>query len=148
MSYYLIKVKMGHVGRNKYLPMILPIKADSIQDAIIKARSHGGVKRDHKDWCLEKPIEVSREEYLLQEALTYNDLYWINKTKKMKDLFEDRLVDEPNYHRIGDIKSNRIEVNKLKDKSSILYKLKKMTVMIERGRIKYDKGLNKYVQIN
>lgn len=139
---------MGHVGRNKYLPMILPIQALDIHDAVKKARSHGGVKRDHKDWCLEKPIEVEFEQYKLQEESTYSDMYWQNKTKKNLELFEDRLVDEPNYHRTKDIKTNRSEYQKLRDRSNILYKLKKMSLTMERGKAKYGRNLFKLYPIN
>lgn len=148
MSYYLIKVKMGHVGRNKYLPMILPIEANNLNEALKRAKSHGGVKRDHKDWCLDKPIEVDYEAYLHQETLTYADLYWNGKTKKNLESFEDRLIDEPNYHRNGDMKTNRFEFTKQRDRSCILYKLKKMSAITERGRIKYGRNLFKISQVN
>ena len=52
-KYFKIKVKLGHVTRKKYLPMSLPIRAKSIQEALAIARNHGGVKRDHQNWCLE-----------------------------------------------------------------------------------------------
>ncbi|NLB84775.1 MAG: hypothetical protein GX794_01485 [Acholeplasmataceae bacterium] len=63
MKYYLIKVKLGHVGRDKYLPMELAIEANNMEEAIAKANIHKGVKRNHKDWCLERPKEVTYTEY-------------------------------------------------------------------------------------
>ena len=134
---------MGHVGRNKYLPMLLPIQANDIQEAVMRARNHGGVKRDHKDWCLDKPIEVDQETYRSQEMLTYNDLYWQNKTKRYLKDIEDRLINEPNYHRQGDINSNRIEFKKKRDKSSIMYRLKKMAILMESRKVIKAKGVLK-----
>lgn len=140
MKYYLIEVKMGHVGRNKYLPMILPIKATDLDEAIHKAKNHGGVKRNHKDWCLSKPIEVTYADYVKQELLTYSDSYWNNKTKRHLDDFIDRLIDEPHYKRLQDYYSKSVNYKKVKDRESIIYKMKKMTIIIDNGRIKYDRS--------
>jgi hypothetical protein len=96
MSYkcFKVKVKLGHVSRRKYLPMDLPIKARSIQEAVAIARSHGGVKSDHPNWCLEKPVVITYEEFLQLEQETYSDPYWQGKTRSQIGLFADRLVDE------------------------------------------------------
>lgn len=97
MKYYLFKVKMGHVGKSKYLPMIITIRAMSLDEAVIKANNHGGVKRDHKDWCLAIPREVSYDEFKKQEEITYSDPYWNANTRSNLAIFTDRLIDEPQY---------------------------------------------------
>lgn len=104
MSYkcFKVKVKLGHVSRRKYLPMELPIQARSIQEAVAIARSHGGVKSDHANWCLEKPVEITYEEFLQLEHQTYNDPYWQGKTRSQIGLFADRLVDEDDTYSSDD----------------------------------------------
>lgn len=143
MRYYLIKVKMGHVGRSKYLPMTLPIKAQDMDEAINRAKNHGGVKRNHKDWCLESPVEITFEEYKVEQSKTYSDQYWNNKTRARLQLFEERLEDEPNYHQWNDIKSNRNEFIKLRDESTKIFKLKKMRVIMESLGYQYGRNIYK-----
>jgi len=143
MKYYLIKVKMGHVGRSKYLPMTLPIKAQDMDEAINRAKNHGGVKRDHKDWCLESPVEITFEEYEVEQSKTYSDEYWNNKTRTRLQLFEERLEDEPNYHQWKDIKSNRNEFIKLRDESVKIFKLKKMKAIMESLGHQYGRNIYK-----
>lgn len=134
---------MGHVGRSKYLPMTLPIKAQDMDEAIIRAKNHGGVKRDHKDWCLESPVEITFEEYKVEQSKTYSDQYWNNKTRARLQLFEDRLEDEPNYHQWNDIKSNRNEYIKIRDESVKIFKLKKMRVIMESLGYQYGRNIYK-----
>ena len=134
---------MGHVGRSKYLPMTLPIKAQDMDEAINRAKNHGGVKRDHKDWCLESPVEITFEEYKVEQSKTYSDQYWNNKTRARLQLFEERLEDEPNYHQWNDIKSNRNEFVKLRDESAKIFKLKKMRVIMESLGYKYGRKIYK-----
>jgi len=93
-KYFKIKVKLGHVTRRKYLPMWLPIRAKTIQEAIVIARNHGGVKRDHQNWCLEIPVEISFQDYLILDREVYSDLYWEGETRNRLDLFDERLVNE------------------------------------------------------
>lgn len=121
-KYFKIKVKLGHVTRKKYLPMSLPIRAKSIQEAVSIARNHGGVKRDHQNWCLEKPIEIGFQEYIDLTKETYSDLYWEGETRNRIDLFNDRLLDEddeylsnPDFH-----KEQRSKERKLSNKSEYL----------------------------
>jgi hypothetical protein len=134
---------MGHVGRSKYLPMTLPIKAQDMDEAIKRAKNHGGVKRDHKDWCLESPIETTFEEYEVEQSKTYSDEYWNNKTRTRLQLFEERLEDEPNYHQWKDIKSNRNEFIKLRDESVKIFKLKKMKAIMESLGHQYGRNIYK-----
>lgn len=44
MKYYLVKCKFVHVGRNKYLPLSIPIAAISVKEASKKAKYFKGVK--------------------------------------------------------------------------------------------------------
>lgn len=134
---------MGHVGRSKYLPMTLPIKAQDMDEAINRAKNHGGVKRNHKDWCLESPVEITFEEYKVEQSKTYSDQYWNNKTRARLQLFEERLEDEPNYHQWNDIKSNRNEFIKLRDESTKIFKLKKMRVIMESLGYQYGRNIYK-----
>ena len=94
MKYYLIKVKLGHVGRQQYLPMALPIKANNIHEAIKKARNHGGVKRNHKDWCLEIPVEIDLSQYQEQKKLVYENHYWQGMANQMAGNFSSEMVQE------------------------------------------------------
>ena len=125
MNYYLVKCKFGHVGRNKYLPLNVPVMAESIKEAIELARNIGGVKRDHKDWCLEVPVQITLEMYESQRILFKNDVYFQKHSRSRLWLFEDRLIDEPNYTRVNGIRTNRKIYLKSRDKESILYKQKR-----------------------
>lgn len=94
LHFYRIKVKLGHVGNNKYLPMDLPIKALDLPRALEKARNHGGVKHDHPNWCLEIPEEITFQAYKELEKKTYRDVYWEGHTRNQLASFADRLMDE------------------------------------------------------
>jgi hypothetical protein len=137
MKYFLVKVKMGHVGRNKYLLMDLPIRARDMKQAVQNARQHGGVKRDHKDWCLEKPREISYEEYCQKKSITYSDEYWQNKTRSRLGLYEDRIVEEANYRHWKDMKTNTQIFIKTRDENSIKYKVRK-----EKLKMRISKNLD------
>ncbi len=126
MKYFLIKVKMGHVGLNKYLPMVLAIKAETLELAIEKARNYGGVKHNHPDWCLEKPHEITRDEYILAKAKLDSDQYWEKVSCVGLAEFENRLVDEPRYIRQRDYKTNRPTFIKEKEKGTVSFKMRKM----------------------
>lgn len=143
-KYFKIKVKLGHVTRRKYLPMSLPIRAKTIQEAIAKARNHGGVKRDHQNWCLEKPFEISFQEYIDLTKETYNDLYWEGKTRSRVGMFNDRLIDEddeylsnPDFH-----KEQRTQERKLSNKSDYLVKKCKNEQKIWRHIEEADKSFS------
>jgi len=127
-KYFKIKVKLGHVSRRKYLPMFLPIQARSIQEVVDIARRHGGVKSDHPNWCLEKPVEITYEEFLTLDKQTYSDLYWQGKTRSHVGLFADRLVDEDDsyssdydYH-----KNKRVNAKRNSDQRTFLIKKNKL----------------------
>ncbi|MFA5486091.1 MAG: hypothetical protein WCY90_02225 [Bacilli bacterium] len=111
-KYYVVTCKFGHVGRDKYLPLAVPIKAYTKKEASEKARKLGGVKRDHPDWCLKEPEEITKEEYDLLRVQLVNDPYWNKKTRQNIVLFKDRLVDEPNYTNIRGVKTNTVTFKK------------------------------------
>jgi hypothetical protein len=74
MKFYLIECKHGHVGRDKYLPLVIPIYAQNIDEAISIARIKPGVKKDHKDRqsvCLGK----TQPGYLMDTCLSGQDQY-------------------------------------------------------------------------
>ncbi len=106
MKYFLVTCKHGHVGRDKYIPIDIPITAETVNDAIQIARNKGGVKRDHPDWCLAKPVEIDKEAYLKAKEQYINDPYFNNKTRQNLEFFKDRLVKEPNYTYQDKLKTN------------------------------------------
>lgn len=107
MKYYLIKCKHGHVGRDKYLPINIPIAAESIEAAIKIARNKPGVKKDHPDWCLEKPKILTAEQYTQAIKTYFNHLYFRKRTRQNLDLFANDLVKEPNYTSRNGFKTNK-----------------------------------------
>lgn len=107
MKYYLFKVKMGHVGTNYYLPMSIAITGKDIKHAVSNARNHPGVKRDHKDWCLEIPKEITKEEHNLIRTAVWLDPYWNKETRKNVKDFRTRLVQE-----VKDVKKRNKEIKK------------------------------------
>lgn len=102
IKYYLVTAKCGHVGRDKYMPIVFPVKSKSKKEASDKTRNFPRVKRDHKDFIL-KIEQVSRGKFDEQITINNNDLYLKIKRKsdqnKIIDKIKNRLVDEPNYKR-------------------------------------------------
>ncbi|MGI6735011.1 MAG: hypothetical protein ACOX3C_02345 [Bacilli bacterium] len=111
-KYFVVTCKFGHVGRDKYLPLDLPIRAINKKEASAKAKKTGGVKRDHPDWCLKGPREITKEEYLRLREKLIKDPYWNKRTRQNTALFADRLIDEPNYTNIRGIKTNTVTFKK------------------------------------
>ncbi len=133
MKYYLVKCKFGHVGRDKYLPLNVPIEAKSIKEASLKAKAIRGIKRHHKNWCLEKPKEISYDKYLIALEKFKNDRYFECKTRSRTELFEDRLLDEETYIRVDKIKTNhkKFRNKKIRNIESVKFKQKKLQIMID-----------------
>lgn len=131
MKYYLIKCKCGHVGRKQYLAITFPVAGIDMKTAIEKVRQFGGVKKDHKDWCLEKPVEIDKEQFLKEKEKIDKNPYYLRKTKKIKyTLLADILYEEPKAIKQSEI-NEKIEQNKLhrkqyrKAKSLLLSKIDK-----------------------
>ena len=123
MKYYLVRCKHGHVGRDKYLPLNIPIAAESVEAAIKIARNKLGVKQDHPDWCLAKPTILTAEEYTQAKEIYYNHQYFKKRTRQNLDLFENELVKEPNYTSRNGFKTNKKLYLKKENLSD--YKVKK-----------------------
>lgn len=124
MAYFLVKCKFGHVGRNMFLPMYVPVEASDSKEASRIAWLHPGVKKQHKDWCLEVPEEVDHGRYVDELDRYRQDIYWQKKTRSRLNLFKERLVKEVNYTRIRDVKTNKKKVFKTKSQLE-LYKIKR-----------------------
>lgn len=73
-KYYAIAVKCGHCGSGYFVPIILPICARDMDNAIEIAKNTGRVKRDLKD-CVLGAIEIDWIEYCLLEMYNNNDYY-------------------------------------------------------------------------
>lgn len=106
--FFLVKCKFGHVGRDKYLPLVVPLRARDAKEASSFAKRIRGIKKDHKDWCLEEPREVDEATFLAAKEAYHNDPYWDKHTRSNIKLFQDRLVDEANYTRHRGIKTNTV----------------------------------------
>ena len=52
MRYFMVTAKCGHVGRDYYIPIDFPVRADSAKEAAAAARSLPRVKHHHKDAIL------------------------------------------------------------------------------------------------
>ncbi|MGD9909443.1 MAG: hypothetical protein AB7U79_02420 [Candidatus Izemoplasmatales bacterium] len=125
MNYFLVKCKFGHVGRNKYLPLLIPVIAENAKEASSQAKKIGGVKKDHKDWCLEYPKQVEFNEYQKAYIDFRNDIYFEKKSRSRIELFTGRLVDEPNYSNINGIKTNKPIIYHKRNRDVIEYKKKR-----------------------
>lgn len=130
MKYYLFKVKMGHVGRDKYLPMELPICANNIVEAVKLAKNYGGVKRNHKDWCLEMPIQIDYNEFVELSNNLNKDIYWEKHTRSRLSLFSHRLVEEKQRQNTRFQNSRNYRTTNKKETIK-KYKAKKMKEMIK-----------------
>lgn len=131
MKYFLVKCKFGHVGRNKYLPLVIATVAESAKKASENAKKVGGVKRDHKDWCLEEPVEVDYNVFFKARNEFENDVYFEKRSRSRLYLFKDRLIDEPNYSNVNGLKTNRKIYSKKRDKTLLKFKCKKEKVKIK-----------------
>lgn len=101
-NYYLVTVKCGHVGRHRYMPITFPIKSENAKDAVNIARNIPRVKRNHPDFVIDVRL-TDEQGFLKQSIINAKDPYLKVERKadqnKIIHLFEDRLIDEPNYQR-------------------------------------------------
>ena len=100
MKYFLITAKHGHVGRNMYLPIVIPVSAETLEEAVKVARKKGGVKHHHLDWCLSIPQEITHEQFVKELERYRADPYFNKKTRQNLALFQDRLVPETKQREI------------------------------------------------
>lgn len=139
-KYYVVTCKFGHVGRDKYLPLSVPIKAVSKKEASAKARRMGGVKRDHPDWCLAGPTEISKDEFIELEAKLIQDPYWDKKTRQNTALFSDRLVNEPNYTNHRGIKTNTVSFKKPTSAEVRSYRRRRQEIRLEELDFEFEES--------
>ena len=76
MKFYLIECKHGHVGRDKYLPLVMPVHADSVEQAI---RLYGEIHETY--------IKLVKSQWGRNAIAKFNELLpddrWISDTKKI-----------------------------------------------------------------
>ena len=87
--------KCGHVGREKYIPIPFPIKAESRKDAARIARDMPRVKHHHKDAILNViKIDLRRYNELKRANNQDNYLHCQNIQDQNAINLSDRLMDE------------------------------------------------------
>ena len=91
MNYYLVRTKCGHVGKNHYIEITFPIKAETGKDAARIARQIPRVKHHHWDAIIDCR-KVAREEYEKQVRINNNDPYLQIKTKQEQKQIEDLII--------------------------------------------------------
>jgi len=74
-KYYICKCVAGHVGIHSYLPISIPIKANSAKEAADKAKTKPRVKKNRKGVVLETR-EVTYTEFLRQYAINDENPYF------------------------------------------------------------------------
>ena len=74
MRYYMVTAKCGHVGRDRYIPIDFPVRADSAREAAAAARLLPRVKHHHKDAIL-SVVEISCGDYYEQCRINSCDPY-------------------------------------------------------------------------
>ena len=136
MKFYLIQCKHGHVGRDQYLPLVIPIRAENIEEAIQIAKMKPGVKKDHKDWCLSIPREVDIHTFERAKESYYGHRYFMRRTRQNLELFKGELVKEPNYTIRDKLKTNTKTYFKKKDLSK--FKAKRIKELNESFRKKLN----------
>ena len=68
MNYYIVTAKCGHVGKDYYIPIDFPVRAESKTEAAKIVRSFPRVKHHHKDailGCREASIKEYNKNSLL-----------------------------------------------------------------------------------
>ena len=96
MKYYVVTAKCGHVGRDYYIPIDFPIRAESRTEAAKIARGLPRVKHHHKDAILDCR-EVSFEEYKAVHEKNKTDTYLLchsSSEQKLLCNIEDRIIKE------------------------------------------------------
>ena len=99
-GYYLVTVKGGHVGRQYYYPMQLPIRASSKKEASDRARYLPRVKKNHKDVVLSVE-KISQSAFYQQVSNNDQDPYFNVTSKHQQNIFieqiKDKLIKDPHY---------------------------------------------------
>jgi len=97
---FIVSVKGGHVSKEYYYPMHVPIKATSKKEASDVARVLPRVKKDHKDVVL-GIRKVSKREFQKQIDINKEDPYYQVRSRreqsKYMDIIHDKLIKDPHY---------------------------------------------------
>ena len=92
--YYEVKTKCGHVGKQNYIIIDFPIKAETASEAAKIARNIPRVKHNYKDAIL-SVCKLTYEEYKDLVNKNSNDPYLKCKNKQEQkniENFEDRII--------------------------------------------------------
>lgn len=135
MKYFIVQVKCGHVGTNRYIPIDFPITAATASEAAQEVRMFPRVKHNHPDAIL-SVMAVSIDDYYRQLEANNNDPYLHIKSKYQQKailpLIEERIVYE-----------KRSESKRLRtDRSYKVIKYKTIVKEALRQIIEYDWGKN------
>ncbi len=97
MRYFMVTAKCGHVGRDFYIPIDFPVRADSARGAATAARSLPRVKHHHKDAIL-SVVEISCIDYDEQCRVNSCDPYLlyhnIQEQRSEYDAVYSRIIEE------------------------------------------------------
>ena len=121
-KYYIVKTKCGHVGRNNWVEIDLPIMADNGKEAALKARLTPRVKHHRKDAIISVK-SVSKVEYCECLKVYREDPYTKcknNQDQRMIDGFERRIQT-----------TDEVERDYTNKKKSARFKLRKHQIMIK-----------------
>ena len=114
MNYYLVRTKCGHVGKNHYVEITFPIKAETGKDAARIARQIPRVKHHHWDAIIDCR-KVAREEYEKQVRINNNDPYLQIKSKQeqkqIEDLIKDRMITDNHQKELASQKKKSSKPN-------------------------------------
>lgn len=97
MKYYKVKVKCGHVRKNKYILKWIYVKAEDGKEAAKIARRKSRVKHNHKD-AIKEVIKIDFEEYSLGLRAMEDDNYFQVHNKqdqiRLNAVKQEELIDE------------------------------------------------------
>lgn len=89
--HYMVIAKGGHVGRDQYMPMYIPIKASSKKEAAFKVTHMPRVKKDHKDKILDV-YKISKEVFYKQVENNKKDPYFQAHSKQEQNQHLDSIL--------------------------------------------------------
>lgn len=75
MNYYKVQVKLGHVGRNKFLKKWIPVKAETKKEASDKVKMMPRVKHHNKNVILDL-VKITLDEYSKLLKVNSDDPYF------------------------------------------------------------------------
>lgn len=99
-KYFAVLCKLGHVGKDMFLPKILAIKAFDGKAAAQIARYVGRVKHDRKDAVI-FTSEITEKQYAQISTINDRDIYMlahsISEQKDIQEAIQHRLMREPDF---------------------------------------------------